>query len=417
MHEHNGKPVTICLVAGDVSGDQNGGRLARALLDFKPGLRLIGVGGAALRRNGVEVAVDSTGVSTIGPPDTLQAARSLIRVWRGTRSLIRTAQPNLVVLIDAETLNVMLARWLRARGVPVVFFFPPQVWLWGRWRLPLVVPLAAKVLSAFREEAEIYRAAGANSLWVGHPLRDAVRINEDPAAALRKIGLTPKRPLVVLMPGSRQQEIRDLCEPFFGAAKLLQQRDPTLQFAIPLASEDLRSELETQVHRSTLHSTVIYNPESYAVLSRARVVLQCSGTATVEVGLLGIPSVIAYRCRPLYYSVGRRLMRVKFIGMVNILLDELVQPEFFQKNVDAVHLADEVWSLLTNETRRREIQTQLARLPEVLGPTGVMRRAALAVMELLEHSGGESSLQPLLQVGKAANGTSISTSRQRYRHA
>jgi len=397
MHKYDGRPLTICLVTGDVSGDQNGGRLARALLDLKPGLRLVGVGGAALRRSGVEVAVDSTGVSTIGLPDSLQAARLLIRVWRGARSLIKTAQPNLVVLIDAETLNIMLARWLRARGIPVVFFFPPQVWLWGRWRLPLVVPLATQVLSAFREEAEIYGAAGANSLWVGHPLCDAVRINEDPAAALRKIGLRPDRPLVVLMPGSRQQEVRALCEPIIGAAKLLQQRDPTLQFAIPLASEDLRQELETRVRCSTLHSTMMYNPASYAVLSRARVVLQCSGTATLEAGLLGIPSVIAYRCRPLYYWVGRRLMRVKFIGMVNILLDELVQPEFFQNDVDAVHLADEVWSLLTNETRRREIQTRLARLPDVLGPPGVMSRTARAVMTLLNGSGKESSsLQPRL---------------------
>ncbi len=168
------------------------------------------------------------------------------------------------------------------------------------------MPLAARVLSAFREEAEIYRAAGANSLWVGHPLSDAVRVNEDPVAALRKIGLAPDRPLVILMPGSRGQEIRDLCEPILGAAKLLQQRDPRLQFAIPLASEDLRAELETRVSRAALRDTVIYNPESYAVLSRARVVLQCSGTATLEAGLLGIPSVIAYRCRPLYYSVGRR---------------------------------------------------------------------------------------------------------------
>jgi lipid-A-disaccharide synthase len=401
MHDYSGKPLTICLVAGDVSGDQNGGRLARALLDLKPGLRLIGVGGAALRRSGVEVAVDSTGVSTIGPPDSLQAVRLLIHVWRGARSLIRTAQPNLVVLIDAETLNVMLARWLRARGVPVVFFFPPQVWLWGRWRLPLVVPLATRVLSAFREEAEIYRAAGANSLWIGPPLRDAVRVDEDPAAALHKTGLTHDRPLVVLMPGSRKQEIRDLCEPIIGAAQFLQQRDPTLQFAIPLASEELRPELEAWLRRSTLHSTVIYNPGSYAVLSQARAVLQCSGTATIEVGLLGIPSVIAYRCRPLYYSVGRRLMRVKFIGMVNILLDELVQPEFFQKNVDAFYLADEVWSLLTNETRRREIQAQLARLPEILGPTGVMSRAARAVMELLKHPGQKDSMQPPL-VGSGA---------------
>jgi lipid-A-disaccharide synthase len=149
------------------------------------------------------------------------------------------------------------------------------------------------------------------------------------------------------------------------------------------------------VHRSDLHSTVIYNPDSYAVLSRANAVLQCSGTATLEVGLLGIPSVIAYRCHPLYYVVGSRLMRVKFIGMVNILLDEAVQPEFFQKDVDAVHLADEVWSLLTNGPRRRHIQARLAHLPEVLGPIGVMHRAAHEVLEQLKHRGEKNSPQPL----------------------
>ncbi len=384
MQEPDGKPLTICLVAGDVSGDQNGGRLASALLELNRDIRLVGAGGSAMERAGVEVAVSSTGVSTIGPPDSVRAARSVLRVWRDTRSLLSNARPDLAVLIDAETINVMLARWLRAHGIPVVFFFPPQVWLWGQWRLPLVVPLATRVLSAFREEAEIYKAAGSDTLWVGHPLRDAVRVNEDPAAAQMKIGLDPARPMVTLMPGSRMQEIRDLSGPMLGAAKLLQQRNPALQFSIPLASEELRTDLAQAVRQSGLRDAVVYNPDSYAVLSRAKVVLQCSGTATVEVGLLGIPSVIAYRCRPLYYSVGRRLMRVKYIGMVNILLNDLVQPEFFQKRVDPVHLADEVWSLLTNETRRRQIQMRLAQLPEVLGPTGAMKRAAQAIMELLQ---------------------------------
>ncbi len=394
MPEPNGKPLTICLVAGDVSGDQNGGRLARALRDLDPAIRLVGAGGPAMERSGVEVAVNSTGVSTIGPPDSMRAVRSVFRVWRGARSLFSTVHPDVAVLIDAETLNLMLARWLRAHGIPVVFFLPPQVWLWGRWRLPLVVPLATRVLSAFRQEAEIYQSAGADSLWIGHPLRDAVRINEDPAAALHRIGLDPARPMVSLMPGSRRQEIRDLCGPVLGAARLLQQRNPALQFSIPLASEELRADLADAVRRSGLCDTVIYSPDSYSVLSRARAVLQCSGTATVEVGLLGIPSVIAYRCRPLYYSVGRSMMRVRFIGMVNILFNEAVQPEFFQKDVDAVHLANEVWSLLTNETRRRHIQTRLAHLPELLGPTGAMRRAARAVMELLETP-GEAGAQEL----------------------
>src|SRR5579883_860294 len=210
MHDLNGKPPTICLISGDVSGDQNGGRLARALCDLYPGVRLVGAGGPAMERNGVKVAINSCGVSTIGPPDSVRAARSVFRVWRRARAMLNEVHPDAAVLIDAETLNLMLARWLRAHGIPVVFFFPPQVWLWGRWRLPMVVPLATRVLSAFREEAEIYRRAGADSVWVGHPLRDAVRIAEDAAAAQYRLGLDPARPMIALMPGSRTQEIRDL---------------------------------------------------------------------------------------------------------------------------------------------------------------------------------------------------------------
>jgi hypothetical protein len=157
-----------------------------------------------------------------------------------------------------------------------------------------------------------------------------------------------------------------------------------------------RSPFAVAVHRSDLHSTVIYNnPDPMRFL--AELMWSCNARArrTVEVGLLGIPSVIAYQCRPLFYAVGSRLMRVKFIGMVNILLDEAVQPEFFQKDVDAIHLADKVWSLLTNG-QCRHIQARLAHLPEVLGPTGVMHRVAHEVRELLKHREENNSRQPLL---------------------
>ena len=221
-------------------------------------------------------------------------------------------------------------------------------------------------------------------MWVGHPLRDIVRVNEDPNLALQRVGLDPARPLVVLMPGSRRSEVRALCAPMLGAARLLKARDPSLQFALPLATESLRSQVERSVRESGLRDVVVYEPRSYAILSRARVVLQCSGTATLETALLGIPSVIAYRCNPIEYFVGRHLvMDVAFIGMPNILLGEMVQPEFFNRNLDAEHLAQEAWLLLTDERRRHSIQARLARIRERLGDPGVFPRAAQAVIDLL----------------------------------
>lgn len=378
------KSRTVFLVAGDVSGDQNGGRLAAAIRELAPDVRLVGAGGTQMRAAGVEVGIETTQFSVVGFFDAMRIVRDLVSVYRRVQKLAIATQPDVVVLIDSETVLVPFARWLRRQRLQAVFFFPPQVWLWGRWRLRWVLSLARRVISAFGPEADLYRAAGADTVWIGHPLVDVVQVREDPTAALRKIGLDPARPLVVLMPGSRPREIKALLPPIFGAARLLQQRDPTVQFALPLASELLRSEVEQAVQQSGVRDLVIYRPQSYAVLSRARVILQCSGTATLEAALVGIPSVIMYRCNPLEYFFARKVfMHVDFIGMPNILLGEMIQPEFFTKNVDAEHLAAEAWSLLTDERRRRAIQSRLAVIRDLLGPPGVFPRAAQAVVDLL----------------------------------
>jgi len=377
---------TICLIAADVSGDQNGARLATALRKLMPNVRLIGAGGPAMRRAGIEVVIETGEVSVVGPPDSVRMAKSLVRVWRALCKLFATTSPDVAVLIDNETLNLLLARRLRRQGVPTAFFFPPQVWFWGRWRLRRIVPMSLRMLCAFREEAELYRAAGAEAVWTGHPLRDVVRRPEGSAAAVRALNLNPDHPLVVLMPGSRRQEVRSHSRLMLEAAKLLQERQPELQFAIPLANESLRSHLEDEAGRSGVKNLSIYVPESYAVLSHARVVLQCSGTATIETSLLGIPSVIVYQCQPLHYAIARRLMHVKFIGMVNILLGEMVQPEFFHWRIAPQRIAEEAWSLLTDEAVRDSIRKRLAALPERLGPPGALDRAARAVLDLLPQA-------------------------------
>jgi len=381
------KPRTIFLVTGDVSGDQNGGRLAAAIREVAPDVRLVGAGGAAMREAGIEMAIETTQFSVVGFFDALRIGKHLLRTYRRVQAQVKALQPDVVILIDSETVAVPFARWLRRQRLPVVFFFPPQVWLWGRWRLNWVQPLARRVISAFRPEADLYQGAGADTVWVGHPLADVVHVREDTTAALRDIGLDPARALVALMPGSRRREIKALVAPILETARRLQARDPALQFALPLASEAFRAEIQEGVRRSGVRDLVVYRPRSYAVLSRAQVVIQCSGTASLETALLGIPSVIAYRCNLLEYVVARyAFMHVDYIGMPNILLGEMVQPEFFNKHVDADHLADAAWSLLTDQRRRRAIQSRLAEIRQQLGSSGVFPRAAQAVLDLLPEA-------------------------------
>jgi lipid-A-disaccharide synthase len=390
------KRPTILLITADVSGDQNGGRLAVSLRRQMPSVRLLGVGGEAMRRAGVDVFIESGEASMVGPPDSLIAIRALRRVWNGIRELLAENPPDAAVLIDNETLNLLIARHLRRKGVPTAFFFPPQVWFWGRWRMRWIRSLSTRLLCAFEQEAKIYSAAGANATWIGHPLRDVVQVDEPPADALHRVNLDPKDPVVVLMPGSRRQELSVNCPTIFSAAEILQARDPTLQFAIPSASDALRAHLEKEVRHSKLTRYAIFNSGTYAVVNSARAVIQCSGTATLETALLGIPSIILYQCSALRMAIARRAMHVKYIGMVNILLGEMVQPEFFEPRIDPKRLADEAWSLIWDEPRRNAIKKRLAELPDVLGAPGAVDRAAGLVLALLH--------KPVVAYSTAAGG-------------
>jgi lipid-A-disaccharide synthase len=377
------KGPTVCLLAADVSGDRLAANLAHELHQRVRDIRLIGAGGPAMAHAGVDLRVQLTQLSFTGVLDALQVSRELVRSVRAVQRMVLQHRPDLVVLVDAEVVSLPFAAWLRRRGIPAAFYFPPQTWLWGRWRMPFVVPLVRRVLSAFRDEAELYRQAGADTVWTGHPLADVVQVHEDPVAALTAIGLDPDRPLVVLMPGSRRSEIQRLGPPLLGAAQRLHARDPRLQFALPLASESLHADVAHVLERYPVRDLVVYRPDTYAVLSQARAVIQSSGTATLETALLGIPSVITYRLRPIEYAFARAFMHVDYIGMVNILLGEMVQPELFQRNVDPAHLADAAGARLTDEVRRRAIIRRLNEIRDVLGAPGAIARAADALIELL----------------------------------
>lgn len=377
---------TVCLVAWDVSADQNAARLATAIRARAPHVRLFGIGGQHQAAAGVELMLRTTHLSFTGVLGALTELPTMLGAYRRAVKLVEALRPDLVVLVDAEVAGCPFAVSLRRRRIPAVFFFPPPVWFWGAWRAPFIGRLAKRVVSVFRPETAIYERAGIDTVWIGHPLRDVVRRSGRREPALQAIGLDPSRRLVVLMPGSRRNEIARLLEPFLGAARLLQLRDLQLQFALPIASEGLRPEIEARVRDHGLRSLTLYVPSSYDVLGAADMVLHSSGTATLETALLGIPSVVAYRLIPVEYLVARWFMQVPFFSLPNILLGEMVQPEFFQREVDAPHLAAAAWSILSDEARRAAMCAKLARLPELLGPTGVLDRAADAVLDLLPDS-------------------------------
>jgi lipid-A-disaccharide synthase len=381
------------MAAGEVSGDRQGAHLAGAILKLGPDTILYGTGGEQMQAAGVDVRVLTVRYGCVGIQESIRYLRPLRRVMGTLRRLIRSERPDLAVLIDNEGFNGVLARYLRRQGIPFISYFPPQIWLWKRRVSRTFVEDSTAIISAFPAEAEAYRQQGARVAWFGHPLLDVVRLESDAPEIVRSLGLDPAARTVCLMPGSRAQEIAHLARPMLGAIRLLKERHPDLQLVLPLAAPHLREPIQAALLDTAMESQVtVVDRHHYACLSQSALALTASGTATLEIALLGIPMVVAYRVAPLTGFLARRLLKVPFIAMPNILLDEAVVPEFLQQDVTAERFASEALGILENPGRAAAIRQKLAGVRSRLGQPGAVEKAAALVLNEAarrkDHSSG-----------------------------
>lgn len=374
------------LVAGEASGDARGAELVRTLRQRSPSVELFGMGGANLRDAGMKVAYDIAEVTgVVGIWEILGSLRRLWLAYRLLRRLLLERRPDLLILIDFPEFNMRLARVARRRGVAVLYYVSPQVWAWRRYRIRKIASRVDAMAVVFPFEADLYRDAGMKVVaFVGHPLVDAVSPGKDRAASLRAVGLDEGKLTVALMPGSRTKEVASLAGPMIEAAgRLAQERD--VQFVLIRASTIERGELERAAAGAS--ATVrIADGDGYDALAAADLVWVASGTATLEAGLLQKPMVIAYRLSPLSYWLGRLLVRVEHIGMVNIIAGERVVPELIQDEVTADRIVAETRRMLRPEVNRSVVR-KLAAVRHRLGPPGAPGRVADMALALLAQTG------------------------------
>lgn len=379
-------PRRVMLVAGEASGDARGAELVRTLRQRSPSVELFGMGGANLRDAGMKVAYDIAEVTgVVGIWEILGNLRRLWLAYRLLRRLLLERRPDLLILIDFPEFNMRLARVARRRGVAVLYYVSPQVWAWRRYRIRKIASRVDAMAVVFPFEADLYRDAGIKVVaFVGHPLVDAVSPGKDRAASLRAMGLDEGKLTVALMPGSRTKEVASLAGPMIEAAgRLAQERD--VQFVLIRASTIERGELERAAAGAS--ATVrIADGNGYDALAAADLVWVASGTATLEAGLLQKPMVIAYRLSPLSYWVGRLLVRVEHIGMVNIIAGERVVPELIQDEVTADRIVAETRRMLRPEVNRSVVR-KLAAVRHRLGPPGAPGRVADMALALLARTG------------------------------
>jgi lipid-A-disaccharide synthase len=375
----------VMMVAGEASGDLHGAHLLEALCKIDPHVQCFGMGGDALHRAGMTLVYHHRAFSVVGITEVFLKLRVILKALRELKQSLDRERPDLVILVDFPDFNFRLAKAAHKRGIPVLYYISPQVWAWRPGRVKLISKWVRKMVVFFPFEVPIYRAAGVDVEWVGHPLLDIVRPSLSRKEALQKFNLSPDRPIVALLPGSRESEIEKLLSTLLASAEILQREIPTLQFVIPLASGMSREVLSPWVRESPIPVKVVEGL-TYDVMNVADLLITASGTATLEGAILGRPMVIIYRVSPLSYWIGRMLVRVDHIGMVNLVAGKGLMPELLQKDANPERIAAESLPILKDPDLRRQMMEGTEEVRRNLGEPGAVGRAASIVHSLLNEA-------------------------------
>ena len=370
------------IVAGEASGDLHGSHLVRQILRLRPGVRFFGVGGRLMAEAGVDILHDVTRQSVIGFTEALKSVRPLRRVQEQLALLLEEERPDVFVPIDFPSFNLKLAAKARMLRIPVVYYFSPSTWAWGAKRADLVANAGMNVCSVFPFEAEVYRKAGANVIYVGHPLLDIVKTDLETEKARELLGLPSGGPVLALLPGSRTQEIRRLLRPMVSAFELLRAEMPDLVGVVPAAHTTPVSSLEELIGDAPIH---IVEGQTHAALRAADAAVITSGTATLEAAILGTPQVMVYKLSSVSYGIAKRLVRIRHVALPNIVAGKEIVKELLQEAVTPQAIADAVRPLFHDAEAVRRMRQDYADVVRRLGRQGAVERAAKVVLAAAEQ--------------------------------
>ena len=377
----------ILIVAGEASGDRLGGMLLREVKEVAPHHSFVGVGDWELEAQGVELLVRSHELDVVGGLEAVSRLPRLYYAYTMLKDLILSRKVDALLLIDYPGMNLKLAQLARSVGLPVVYYVSPQIWAWRPGRIKRIRRSVNLMLVILPFEEEIYRRAHVPVAYVGHPLLDVVKPKMGRGDFRRLYGLPLDGELVALLPGSRKQELDYLLEGMVRAAEILAKVRGTA-FVLPVAPtlslEDVEARWSRLVKDRDINC-VIMQGDTYSAVAAADAALVASGTATLEAALLGTPQVLVYRVNPVTYAIGKRLVRVKWLSLVNIILGAQVIPELVQSKAKAPIMAREIETLL--DGGGEEMGREMARLRDILGPPGASARAARRLAAFLEERG------------------------------
>jgi lipid-A-disaccharide synthase len=372
----------VVIVAGETSGDLYGAKLAEAMAALSPQVEFYGIGGSEMEKGEVNLLFSSSELAVVGATEVLEKIGHIWRAWRLMKRFIRDARPQLAVLIDYPGFNLRLAKFLKDNAVPVLYYVSPQVWAWRSGRIKKIAQRVTKMAVILPFEAPLYEQAGVDVEFVGHPLLDILDQGLTREKARRRLDIAADTLFIGLLPGSRGREVKSLLPPLVGAAEILAADFPRARFMIPLAAAIDKDAVQGYIARSGLPIEIVVG-RAFEVMKAADLLLMASGTATLEGAIAGAPMVIIYRLSLLSYLIGRMLIKVKCIGLANIVVGRRVVPELIQGQVTPQRIALEAKEILQDDARRKEIKDEFGLITDKLGGKGASHRVARIALQMI----------------------------------
>ena len=375
------------MVAGETSGDLLGANLLSALRPQLPDTLMHGIGGSQMAKYDFVSNWPMEKLSVNGLFEVLAHYREIKGIHNHLRDHLLAQRPDVFVGIDSPEFNLSLELALKKAGIKTVHFVSPSVWAWRSGRIKKIAEAVSRILVLFPFEEAIYQKAGIPVTYVGHPLAESIPMRPDMDAARTSLGLDKDKPVITIMPGSRMSELKYNSLAFVESAKILLQRDPTIQFVIPMAGDEQLKYFTKMVTGARLDDLPlqIVRGHSHAAITAADAVLVASGTATLEVALFKKPMVIAYKLMRATWEIARHIVKPP-VGLPNILAGEMIVPELLQNAATGQALADALWFQLTDQANRQRLEERFIAMHYSL-LRNTAQTSAEAILEVMNGNG------------------------------
>ena len=374
--------MKIMLSAGEASGDIHGASLASEIKKLSPEVELFGMGGDKMSAAGVRLVKNYKDYNVMGVVEVVKNIRRIFRLLDELTEIVRAEKPDLLVLIDYPDFNWRLATRAKSFGVKILSYIPPSAWAWRKGRAAQCAEIADEFIAIFPFELPVYEEAGAKICFLGNPLVDTVKAEFSPAEARKFFKVNENEHVILLMPGSRHQEIKLLLPEMLKAAKIISETKPA-RFFLPIAASVDELEISKQIQSAGVE-VELTRDYRYDLMKIADAAVATSGTVILEAALMDLPCVVVYKMAKVNFFIGKMLVKIDHISLPNLLMNKRIQPELLQDEVKAETIAAEIIKLYRGEFHREKVVDELRLACAKLGEKGAANRIAKKILRVAE---------------------------------